>query len=149
MGQMQEDLQAKLQSDIAQAGEVTIAGLEPTHVKLRQLPPLKTQFFFQRRNGTIFTVDEQQAALIRKRGDPHVIIGVSDGATARKYIQDHIDRFGEIPIKDADRINQEAWDAELAVAKQHVREPVFEEWNYPDSSLPPDLRQQTRQEYGR
>jgi len=141
MGQIQDEIQADLRQRMASAGELEVPSLPPVErVKMRQMPKAETVFFFERSDGTILDMNEQQAAIFMK-GHPDIrLVGTGDGLTYQAYMKAHLPRFDSLPVEDSKRISQEAFEAELAEARKHPRIPIFQEVSFLDNSISPAMR---------
>lgn len=96
-------------------------------VKMRPIPPQVPHWFYEREDGTVFDVSEQEAATIEK--DPQRSRqlrrwGFSDGMSAITYLRNCGFKPGqEVPHEKAKEIQKAAYDAEMEVAKGKWRRP--------------------------
>ena len=111
----------------------------------------RTTYFFEGQNGTVFAAEEQEVAN-RKYMKKLRFLGWSDGTTYAKTINDAQLKAGQvIPLEDAKKLLNDAFAAELEVAKKNLVEakennsvvplPSLIEW-YFDSSVPEHVRPQ-------
>ena len=112
----------------------------PEHVdmvKMRPLPKPAPHWFYERNDGSIIDVAEEEAYLIEK--DLNRIrklrrFGFSDGMAAFNVLKNCGFRPGQmLPIETSKKIQQEAYDAEIAVAKGHWKRPRHKAWHFDDS----------------
>lgn len=105
----------------------------------------KLTFFYKKNNGEIFAAEEQESAN-GKYGRKFNFVGWSDGTTYQRVIKNVSFKRGElIPKEKAEALLKEAFDAELAVAENNLKEarelnkpvpvPRRVEWAF-DSSVP-------------
>lgn len=117
----------------------------PSMVKMGQLPRLSIHFFYERPDGTILDVTEQEAALSLKHSAKFKMfkqIGVSNGSAMIEYLKSHGYKAGQqISYEKAKELMAAATEAEIEAARGHFQRPVLAEWAYPDSSVPQHERQ--------
>lgn len=105
------------------------------YVAFSRIEPARKTFFYQKTDGTFFACNEDEAAMT---GEYHLLVGVSDGTTYREHIRKSGIRSGQmVPIEQARKLLQEAFEAELAVAKGKFSKPHRQNVHF-DSSFPLD-----------
>lgn len=132
---------------MAEDGMVNIDQLpdSPTMVKCGQYPRLTPHFFYERPDGSILDVSEQEAALMFKQSNNFRTfkqIGVSNGTTLIAYLKEHGYKPGkQMAYEDAQKLMADALQAEIEAARGKFVLPVLAEWAYPDQSVPVQERQ--------
>lgn len=99
-------------------------------VKLAKMNRPEWMWFYQRPDGSVISLTEKEAYWVGKH---FFLLGCSDGKTYVKYINEHVKKEEIISKEDAGRIMQEAFDAELAVAKGKYKRPTFNPVHFDDS----------------
>lgn len=136
------------EENIAPSTENLTFRQKPDFVVLNEMKPRGWHYFYQRiSNGELdrfgdpkvyepFACTEQEATDIEKRVDTIRFrqVGASDGMTYFKYMKDHIKPGVPIPREEAEKIQRDALQAELDVAKGHYRKPRGDHFTYAGAS---------------
>lgn len=94
-------------------------------VKMRPLPQVMPHFFYERDDGTVIDVSEEEAYMIEKNRNSRLRKwGYSDGTACIEYLRNCGVRPGkQIPYEQARKIQEAAYQAELDVAEKKWRVP--------------------------
>lgn len=107
-------------------------------VKMRPLPPKVPHWFYEREDGTIIDVGEQEAAQIEKdanRARKLRRYGFSDGSACIEFLRNCGYRPGQqVTYELAKKIQTDAYEAELVAAKGKWRRPHLKTAHF-DSSI--------------
>jgi hypothetical protein len=113
-------------------------------VKMQHFPRPSRHFFYERPDGSIIDVSEQEAAIGYKHSQKFRYfkqLGVSNGTASLAFLRACGRKPGEmIPYTEARAIMQQAFAAELESARGHFQAPRLAEWAYPDNSVPQNER---------
>jgi hypothetical protein len=85
----------------------------------RPVVPQRT-FFYERRDGSIIAMSEEEAGLT---GKFFRLLGVSDGQEYSRRITEIQKNLANLSVEDVHRLTKEAFQAELDIAKQTVERP--------------------------